>query len=447
MNKILRQILTTTLLALIIFASNNQPTWAAQYNPPKENLEAREKFSAKKFGIFLHWGIYSTFAQGEWYLHNGKLDKDEYAKAASCFNPVYFNANQWIKSFKQGGANYICFTSRHHDGFSMFNTQYSDYNIMNTPFKRDIMKELANACHREGIGFHVYYSLMDWTREDYPVGSCKNVQGRKHPEGNYDSYFQFMKDQLTEILTQYGQVDAIWLDGMWDHKKDTPPFDWRLRELYDHIHSLQPACLIINNHHLAPFPGEDAQTFERDLPGENKAGFSKGTEVSQLPLEMCQTMNGMWGYKVNDQNYKSSHELLQLLVRAASKGANLLLNIGPQPNGELPATALQRLRDMGMWTQQYGETLYGTSPAGYKEAPWGITLSKGQHIFAHILNQDSAQSITLPIKQKVTDVRLFESKEKLSFKCSQRKGLTFSPPTKNGIPDLVVEIVLAEKRK
>ena len=256
-----------------------------------------------------------------------------------------------------------------------------------------------------------------------------------------------MKDQLTEILTQYGQVDAIWLDGMWDHKKDTPPFDWRLRELYDHIHSLQPACLIINNHHLAPFPGEDAQTFERDLPGENKAGFSKGTEVSQLPLEMCQTMNGMWGYKVNDQNYKSSHELLQLLVRAASKGANLLLNIGPQPNGELPATALQRLRDMGMWTQQYGETLYGTSPAGYKEAPWGITLSKGQHIFAHILNQDSAQSITLPIKQKVTDVRLFESKEKLSFKCSQRKGLTFSPPTKNGIPDLVVEIVLAEKRK
>ena len=170
MNKILRQILTTTLLALIIFASNNQPTWAAQYNPPKENLEAREKFSAKKFGIFLHWGIYSTFAQGEWYLHNGKLDKDEYAKAASYFNPVYFNANQWIKSFKQGGANYICFTSRHHDGFSMFNTQYSDYNIMNTPFKRDIMKELANACHREGIGFHVYYSLMDWTREDYPVG-------------------------------------------------------------------------------------------------------------------------------------------------------------------------------------------------------------------------------------------------------------------------------------
>lgn len=167
-----------------------------------------------------------------------------------------------------------------------------------------------------------------------------------------------MKAQLTELLTQYGDVGAIWFDGIWD-QDENPGFDWRLGELYGLIHKLQPGCLIINNHHLAPFEGEDAQAFERDLPGENTAGYS-GQEISRLPLETCQTMNGMWGYKITDQNYKSAQTLVRYLAGAAGRGANLLLNIGPQPDGALPAAALERLDSMGRWLRANGETIYGT---------------------------------------------------------------------------------------
>ena len=267
-----------------------------EYVPTTENVEARNEFSNDKFGIFLHWGIYSMFAQGEWFMQNESIDCHEYAKAASGFYPSRFNAKEWVAAFKNAGAKYICFTTRHHDGFSMFDTKYSDYDIMDaTPFKRDIVKELADECHKQGIKLHLYYSHLDWTREDYyPLGNTGKKTGRtKH--GEWKTYYQFMNNQLTELLTNYGKIGAIWFDGLWDQPAD---FDWKLEEQYALIHKLQPACLIGNNHHKTPFAGEDFQMFERDLPGENKVGFSKGTAVSELPLETCETMNGMWGYRI-----------------------------------------------------------------------------------------------------------------------------------------------------
>ena len=319
-----------------LFAQNSEKS----YVPSPENLQARQEFQDSKFGIFLHWGIYSMFGQGEWYMKNDNIDCHEYAKVASGFYPSKFNAQEWVSAIKAAGAKYICFTSRHHDGFSMFDTEFSDYDIVDaTPFRRDIVKELAEECQKQGIKLHLYYSHLDWTREDYyPLGSTGRGTGRTG-HGEWRTYYQFMNNQLTELLTHYGPIGAIWFDGMWDQPAD---FDWRLEEQYNLIHKLQPACLIGNNHHRTPFSGEDFQMFERDLPGENNAGFSAGQKVSQLPLEMCETMNGMWGYRIKDQNYKSVKELVRLLVRAAGKGSNLLMNIGPQPNG----AALLRLCDV-----------------------------------------------------------------------------------------------------
>ena len=323
-------------------------TTLAQYQPTPENLAARREFASLRFGIFLHWGIYSEFAQGEWYLNSGNLLQSEYQKAASCFYPIRFDADEWVKAIKASGAKYITFTARHHDGFSMWKTAESPYNIVDaTPFGRDVIKELSEACQREGIRLHLYYSILDWMREDYPVGRTGHHTGRVL-KPDYDSYFEFMKRQVRELLTNYPNVEGIWLDGYWDHDADATPFDWRMEEFYRYIHSLKPECLIGNNHHIAPIDGEDFQMFERDLPGENKAGLS-GQDISSLPLEMCQTMNGMWGYKVADQDYKSSEELIGLIQSCDAKHCNLLLNIGPQPNGELPATALERLRDIGQW--------------------------------------------------------------------------------------------------
>ncbi|MBF1443974.1 alpha-L-fucosidase [Prevotella pallens] len=450
----MKRLITTSLLAFALTipniiqikgqkqVRNNQmkisQSFHKEYVPTAENIAARKRFEGFRFGIFLHWGIYSTFAQGEWYLNN-KINKDEYAKAASAFYPSYFDANAWIKAIKDSGAKYITFTSRHHDSFSMFKTKESNYNIVDaTPFKRDVLKELANACHQQNIDLHIYYSILDWIREDYPIGRTGLYTGR-NLKPNYDSYFNFMKGQISELLHNYGKVGAIWLDGYWDHDSDSIPFDWRMEEFYRYIHSIQPACLIGNNHHIAPINGEDFQMFERDLPGENKAGLS-GQAISHLPLEACQTMNGMWGYKVSDIDYKSTNQLIELLVRSAAKGSNLLLNIGPQPNGELPALALDRLQGIGKWMQKYGASIYETMAGNVPEYTWGVSTSKGKKTYLHVLKQDAeAISFTIPIKPKyIID---FLSHKPLPYNYNKKtKVLNINIGNHKGIVDYVVEL-------
>ena len=415
------------------------------YVPTEENLAAREAFADSRFGIFIHWGIYSMFAQGEWYMNKG-IDAQEYAKAAGGFYPAAFDARAWVKAIKASGARYICFTSRHHDGFSMFDTAASDYDIMDaSPFRRDIVAELAEACREEGIALHFYYSLLDWTREDYPVGRTGLGTGRKGDSQNYDSYIRFMKDQLTELLTKYGKIGAIWFDGDWDHDSDPQPFDWRYPEIYSHIHGIDPSCLIGNNHHLTPFEGEDFQMFERDLPGENTTGWASGQTVSSLPLEMCQTMNGMWGYKVEDQNYKSVEDLVRLIVRAASKGSNLLLNIGPQPDGNLPAAALDRLAGIGEWMNVYGASVYGTSATGIPEQSWGVTTRNDSSLFLHLIEPlEGVEAISVPLdpsRKKVKSVKAMKDGAPLKHRISDGKLVI----TLDGVPadiDYVIEVVL-----
>lgn len=403
----------------------------ADYVPTPENLERRQEFEGFRFGIFLHWGIYSTYAQGEWYLNYG-INKDEYAKAADAFYPHRFDAEEWVKAIKGSGARYITFTTRHHDGFSMWNTRQSDYNIVRaTPFRRDVLKELSEACQHEGVRLHLYYSILDWIRPDYPLGRTGLKTGRM-PAPNYDEYLRFMKLQVSELLTQYGPVGALWLDGYWDHDQDSIPFDWRMPEFYAYCHSLQPSLLIGNNHHLAPLEGEDFQMFERDLPGENKAGLS-GQEISHLPLEMCQTMNGMWGYKVSDINYKSTDQLIELLVRAAAKGSNLLLNIGPQPNGQLPQQALDRLRGIGQWMEQHGETIYGTQRGRVDEAEWGVSTEKGDSLFLHVLDRN-AKVITIPQPKKPRSVSVPSRFDK------KTKTLTLTLPEHGDQVDFIITL-------
>lgn len=398
--RIIRLLLLST--AAIIAAVSSK---AQSYQPSEGNLRARKDFVNERFGIFLHWGIYASYAQGEWYLHTGKLNKDEYGKAARGFYPALFDAEEWVKAFKDAGAGYVTITSRHHDGFSMFDTKASDYNIVKaTPYGKDVIKELDDACLKEGLKLQFYYSLLDWDREDYPIGTSSGLySGRKGDRQDYNSYFTFMKAQVKELMTQY-HTRALWFDGFWDHKKDASPFDWRMPEFYEYIHSIDPDCLICNNHHMAPIEGEDYETFERDLPGRNTAGHSAGQVVSdEIPLEMCQTMNNSWGYVVSDQDYKSVGTLVRLLAQCVSMNSNLLLNIGPQADGELPATALDRLKGMGEWMKVNGESIRGCGPGPIKEQDWGVTtapLSEGEIFYLHLF-KDPGSAIVVPVGKKV----------------------------------------------
>lgn len=403
------------LASLLLISSLTLPARSQNYTPSEENIKSRQEFRDARFGIFLHWGLYSMLATGEWTMTNNDLNYKEYAKLAGGFYPSKFNAAEWVSAIKASGAKYICFTTRHHEGFSMFHSQYSEYNIVDaTPFKRDVLKELAEECQKQGIRLHLYYSHLDWYREDYPWGRTGRGTGRSNEKGNWNNYYQFMNNQLTELLTNYGPIGAIWFDGWWNQDQN-PNFDWQLPEQYALIHKLQPACLIGNNHHSEPFEGEDIQIFERDLPGENKAGLS-GQDISKLPLETCETMNGMWGYKITDQNYKSTKTLIHYLVKAAGKDANLLMNIGPQPDGCLPEVAIKRLKEIGLWLKKNGETIYGTRGGCIAPHDWGVTTQKDNRLFVHILNlQDKA--LFLPLEEsKVKRAFTFEDKKTLNFK-------------------------------
>lgn len=438
-------LLSRMLCSALLLASSAAGVHAeSAYTPTPENLASRQEFSNLRFGIFLHWGLYSMFAQGEWYMQNAGIPYAEYSKAASGFYPARFNAREWVEAIKASGAGYITITTRHHEGFSLWHTEQSDYNMVDaTPFKRDVIKELAEECQRQGIRLHFYYSHLDWAREDYPTGRTGRNCGKDPKRADWPSYYRFMNAQLTELLTNYGPVGAIWFDGWWDHDSDPTPFDWQLSEQYALIHRLQPACLVGNNHHMAPNPGEDIQIFERDLPGENTAGFvDKAAAVSRLPLETCETMNGMWGYKVIDQDYKPTRQLIHYLVNTAGKGANLLLNIGPQPNGELPQTAVSRLKEMGEWMNTYGATIRGTTAGDVPPQHWGATTRRGEQLFVHILDYDRRE-LFLPLDCRVAKATVFPSGVRVGLtKTSTGYVLTLPEvPSATASADYVVELI------
>jgi len=427
--------------------------WAQEnYVPSPENLASRKAFEEARFGIFIHWGVYSMVGHGEWVMSNLKLKQDEYSRLAGGFNPSKFNADEWVSAIKASGAKYITITSRHHDGFSMFKTAASPYNIVDaTPFKRDVLAELSEACAREGIKLSFYYSHLDWGRNDYwPLGRTGHYAGR--PEGGPDDwkhYLSFVNAQLTELLTQYGPVGAIWFDGVWEKDmfpREEQPAIWNLYGQYELIHKLQPGCLVGNNHHLVPFPGEDIQIFERDIPGHSEVGYSDNQGISEtLPLETCQTMNGSWGYDITDTKYKSVDYLIQYLVRTAGKGANLLLNIGPRPDGTLPDEALERLAGMGEWLKVYGETIYGTKAGLVPEQDWGVSTQKGKTLYAHILKP--AASILLPMPGvAVKSAVAFAYGSPVSFeKC--KAGVVLTLPENVPGPDFVVALELGKSQK
>ncbi|HSL72517.1 MAG TPA: alpha-L-fucosidase, partial [Longimicrobiales bacterium] len=364
-----------------------------------------------------------------------------YEWLASAFNPVRFNAREWVSLARAAGMRYITITARHHDGFSMFATRTNRYNIVDwTPYARDPLKELAEECRRQGVRLFFYYSQLDWHHPDYfPRGRTGLATGR--PEsGDWNRYLDFMDAQLTELLTNYGPLGGIWFDGMWDK----PNADWRLSRTYALIHRLQPAALIVPNHHKAPLPGEDVQTFEQDLPGANTAGFNT-TEIGALPLEASLTMNRSWGFNITDRNFKSTRELIGHLVRAAGSGANLLLNVGPRPDGTIQPEFSERLQELGRWLQTHGLSIYATRAGPIKPRPWGATTQRGDTVFVHVLEW-SDPALALPSwGRRVVSARMLDGGAAVDIVQSPA-GITLTlPRSLAGAPDRVV--VLVTKRQ
>jgi alpha-L-fucosidase len=446
MTRTLRLFAATLLAAVIANSSISAALAQTNYQPAPENLKARQEFQDAKFGMFIHWGVYSVLGNGEWIFHDRKLTVHEYERLPKFFDPEKFDAKAWVALAKAAGMKYITITSRHHDGFAMFDSKISDWNIVQqTPYGKDPLKMLADEAHRQGIKLFFYYSQLDWHNPDYyPRGKTATEWDNGRPDhGDWNYYLDdYMDGQLRELLTNYGPIGGIWFDGMWDK----PDADWHLTKTYALIHQLQPAAVIIPNHHQTPRPGEDVQTFERDLPGQNTAGFNTKYVSNQLPLESSNTLNDSWGFNLGDSKYKSPEEVEQLLVRAAGNNSNLLLNIGPMPNGEIQEEFVTRLHAVGEWLSRFGEAIYGTRGGPVPPADWGVTTQKGDKVYVHVLSWNAPLLALPPIPRTIHTAQLMSNGSPIEFtQSSDGVVLKVAPPAKGEVDRVIVLTLAGEK--
>ncbi|MBX2897758.1 MAG: alpha-L-fucosidase [Cyclobacteriaceae bacterium] len=427
-------------IAIGVLALSTAPAQEKKYTPTPENLKNRAWFQDAKFGLFIHWGVYSVLGDGEWVMNTKQIPINTYEKLPAFFNPTEFNAAEWVQMVKDAGMKYITITSKHHDGFAMFDSKVSDYNIVKrTPYGKDVLKMLADECRKQGIKLFFYHSQLDWRHPDYyPRGNTGGNYTGREEKGDMNKYLDYMDAQLTELLTNYGDIGGIWFDGMWD-KKDA---EWRLSQTYSLIHKLQPATLVGSNHHVAPYEGEDFQMFEKDLPGHNTTGFAPEQKVGDLPKEVCETINNSWGFNLRDDKNKSIKDLIQYLVKGAGYDANFLLNVGPMPNGKIQPEHVALLKQMGEWTRQYGETIYGTRGGPLTPREWGVTTQKGNKVYIHILKWHD-ETLTLPkLGKKVINAKIFIDKTPVKF-VENDFGLSIKvPKDKMNETDTVIELEL-----
>jgi len=409
-------------ISLLFFSLCALMVQAQTYTPTPANLAARKQFQDMKFGMFIHWGASSVLGNGEWVMNNRNIRVKEYQNLQRVFNPIDFDAKAWVDAAQGAGMKYITIITRHHDGFSNWDTRESDWKITRTPYGKDALKQLADECHKRGMKIFFYYSLLDWYRGDYQYETGKTGKGTgRTAKSDWNSYIRFMKAQLTELLTQYGEVSGIWFDGHWDQldndvdKTLSSKVDWHYDEIYELIHRLQPACMIGNNHHLLPLPGEDFQMFEKDLPGNNTTGFG-GADISALPLETCETMNDSWGYNITDRKYKSVPALIHYMVKAASHNANFLLNVGPMPTGKIQQEFTDTLAALGKWMQNNSSSIYGTRGNIIPPQDWGVVTSKDKTYFIHILKSTGLPYVFVPgLKATILSAQQLVGGKKVRF--------------------------------
>ena len=413
-----------------------------EYYPSEGNLQNREWFQDAKFGLFVHWGVYSILGNGEWVMNNTKIPINQYEKLPDFFNPIDFDPYEWIDIVKKAGMKYIVITSKHHDGFAMYDSKISNYDIVeNTPYKKDVLKMLADACEKEGIKLYFYYSHLDWHHPDFYSGGRTggSYTGRSN-DRNFPAYIDYMNTQLTELLINYGPIGGIWFDGIWDKIDE----DWQLEKTYNLIHELQPQCMVGNNHHRATVPGEDFQMFEKDLPGQNTTGWGLNQSIGRLPLETCETIsgNGSWGFNIYDKKTKSTEDLIKYMVKAAGHNSNLLLNVGPMPNGEIRPEHIRVLSSMGKWMEEYGETIYGTRGGPFEPRPWGVSTQKDDKIYVHILDWSDPALILQGIPQKIVSAKVFGTDEKVKVEQDKDKIILEFHAKHPSVIDLIIELSL-----
>ena len=366
----------------------------------QERWTRTEAFCADRFGMFIHWGLYAIPARGEWVRSLEKISTAEYAPYFEEFDPVKYDPKTWARLAKEAGMKYAVMTAKHHDGFCLFDSAYTDYKATNTKAGRDLIREYVEAFRAEGLKVGFYYSLLDWRHPDYPHYGDRHHPMRENADcqndgRNFSNYVTYLHNQVRELLTNYGKIDIMWFDFSYD---DMCGETWEATKLVEMVRSLQPEIIIDNRLILsgnAVASAEDASSiYAGDFDSPEQFVPSNGLADAQgrpIPWEACLTLNDHWGYCSTDKNYKSAKSVIRMLVDCVSKGGNLLLNVGPNAKGQIPKESVEILKQIGRWMDDNGESVYGCGKAELPKPEWGRYTQKGKTLYAHVY--DSTNSV------------------------------------------------------
>ncbi len=409
-------------------------TTHAQMAATPDSLQKMKWWKDAKFGMFIHWGIYAVPAGmyhgekvkgiGEWIMNTAKIPVAEYKAYAKEFNPVKYNPDAWVQMAKDAGMKYIVITSKHHDGFALFDSKVTAWDVVDaTPYGKDLLKPLVAACRKQGIKIGFYYSqAQDW---NHPGGAASGGHWDKAQDGDFDKYLDSIAlPQVREILTNYGGLDIIW----WDTPQNmTPERAAKFMALIK-----QYPNLIINNRLGGGYKG-DTETPEQFVPATGFPGRN---------WESCMTMNDTWGYKSYDDNWKPAKQLIRDLADVASKGGNMLLNVGPTSMGEIPQPSIDRLAEVGKWMKANSEAIYGTSPSPFPYLSWGRCTRKGQKLYLHIFNYPANGQLAVPMSNNISKAYVLTNPKKLLSVTAAPKRSIIQLPAQ--MPDTINTVVVVE---
>ena len=415
-------------------------------------------FTEARFGMFIHWGIYAIPARGEWVKQQESIPDEQYQPYYESFDPIHYDPRKWAQAAKAAGMKYAVMTAKHHDGFCLFDSQYSDYKATNTPAGRDLIREYVEAFRAEGLKVGFYYSLLDWHHPDYPIAGDRIHPMRNHPDlkdhqGDLPRYADYVRHQVEELLTNYGKIDIIWFDFSYDEMRGEA---WKATELVKRVRELQPE-IIIDNRLGGNIKASEPEIYAGDFASPEQIIPPEGVlnEAGQpIPWEACITMNDHWGYAAQDKNWKSPQTIARTLVECVSKGGNLLLNVGPTAKGEIPPESLRILAEVGEWMHQNGASIYGCGNAHLPKPEWGRFTAKAQRLYAHILDRGIGPVNLRGLEGKVAYARLLADDSEVALsrpwnatEYPEDAFISFNSAALPNPWDTVVELALREPLK